>query len=432
MKRNHLRRGVAALALGGVASGLMGLVALPAGATLPPGTLAVTAVGSDTTEGFMEAYLNGKASSTFGGTTNTVQTYNVPAKPTTPELVEGDVNCTNFNPGAGYTGDITYDAVATVAPPKAPNGSSEGRAFVTSQRTANAGSFAGCADIARSSSTPAAGRNEAGMEYVAFAYDAVTWATSSLKAPSTLTRAQVQDIYKCNTTNWNQVGGSDGAIVRYLPQTGSGTRDFFLSSYGITAADLAITSPSCPAVVSTTTTGGTLQENQGTTIRPADIDKAILPYSSGRWSFQATNRINPSIDVRNGVRLGGLTTTAPAANAQSVAWSPSANTYRLDTAGVINETNILIANPAFNPATGYVGVRYVFNMIDTTNALTYGPAAGLVGFDNVAAGEKSSLCSGGALATILTFGFAPLSTAGNPLGSTNLAGASCRIYPGLA
>ena len=50
------------------------------------------------------------------------------------------------------------------------------------------------------------------------------WSSASTLAPANLTRAQLQGIYNCTFTNWNQVGGSNGQIERYWPQSGSGTR----------------------------------------------------------------------------------------------------------------------------------------------------------------------------------------------------------------
>ena len=48
-----------------------------------------------------------------------------------------------------------------------------------------------------------------------------------MKAPATLSRAQLVGIYDCTITDWATVGGVAGPIQRYYPQVGSGTRSFF-------------------------------------------------------------------------------------------------------------------------------------------------------------------------------------------------------------
>jgi hypothetical protein len=51
----------------------------------------------------------------------------------------------------------------------------------------------------------------------------------------------------------------------------------------------------------------------------------IMPYSNGKWVFQATNAANPTLDIRNGVRVGAITTTPadPTTAAYGVRWSGS-------------------------------------------------------------------------------------------------------------
>jgi len=180
-----------------------------------------------------------------------------------------------------------------------------------------------------------------------------------------------------------------------------------------------VSSASCPAV------NQSFEENQATKVLLADHEKAILPFSTGQWIFQANNHLNPSIDLRNGAKLLGQVTGA-ATNANTARWNTTDGQYENNTgttaATPVNEGNVRLNNatPDFN------GIRYVFNVLDTVSP-DYSTARGLVGFDNVAAGAKSPMCSNTKRTTILSFGFAPLSTTGG--GATNLAGSSCRFYP---
>jgi phosphate transport system substrate-binding protein len=272
----------------------------------------------------------------------------------------------------------------------------------------------GCIDIARSSAPPRGlASDPASFEYYAFALDAVSWASPSLSAPATLTKAQLKDIYACNITDWSQLpGGGSGPIQRYFAQTGSGTGSFFQSDLLDGQDPFTVSSPSCPAPKR-------LQQSQGVGIANADYQKAILPYSVGAWAFQANNKVNPTLDVRNGVRLGGITTTAPGNPAE---WNTSDGVWQLNASGVVNENNVKLNNPT--PT--YPGIRYMFNTIDTVSP-NYAEAAAIVAFTNVPAGTKSPLCSGANLSAILSFGLAPLGSAGNP-GGSNLAGARCRKF----
>jgi phosphate transport system substrate-binding protein len=115
-----------------------------------------------------------------------------------------------------------------------PNGSKDGlEALEAAQKI---GKYY-CVDFARSSS----GRSTApsSVTYVAFARDAITWATRSAAhggsdAPPSLTLPQLRGIFSCKTTNWKSVGGKPGAVKVYLPQAGSGTLSSWEKFLGIT------------------------------------------------------------------------------------------------------------------------------------------------------------------------------------------------------
>ncbi len=425
----------------------------------------ITAAGSDTTENVMGSILSQL-------NTNTNPTYNVPV-----------YNANNFSvPGDAYCPDITFPRTlgatplpTPVAPAIAtPNGSGAGRNalrdYVASTKRYAAGAevpsndpgyatatpVTGCVDIARSSgfssSSPAATKGQ----YYAFALDAVSWASPSSKAPSTLTIDQLKKIYNCTYTNWNQVGGQDGPIQRYLPQASSGTRSYFLSDV-LMGSTFNQSSGDCPAVIVVDKNGDPFEENRGDKIPDADLEKAILPFSAGQWAYQANNSANPSIDQRKsstgvvtqikGINNStfGLTGSGDNAlnNTSAVTYNSIDGRYQLNDAGWQNVDpagpNGTNANTSGYPViTGnttkesgksastvdFPGVRLVYNVLHTDSP-SYSIARGLVGFNNIDGGVKSTLCSGGFKTTISAFGFSPLTSA---VSSSNLAGSTCRRY----
>lgn len=97
-------------------------------------------------------------------------------------------------------------------------------------------------------------------------------------APSGLSAQELVSIYQCTTTKWNQLpgnsGGSANTIHPLIPQSGSGTRNFFLADLQAANGGTAITLGSCVR---------TVEEHDPTGIyadpSPAD---AIEPFSTGK------------------------------------------------------------------------------------------------------------------------------------------------------
>jgi ABC-type phosphate transport system substrate-binding protein len=437
----------AAVAAGALAATFV--AAAPAAhATLPAGQVAVAAAGSDTTETAMDSIMADldNRTVTVNSASVTERAYNIRANVTGSYSVPGDASCTD----GSWSKDPLAPA-ANTAPTfgVSPFGSTAGRNYLAAENAGTgpggpggvpATSGAGCVDIARSSGAPraAGGGDKSTFEYYAFALDAVSWATTSLKAPATLTRQQITDIYDCNITDWSQLpGGQAGTIKRYFPQAGSGTRSFFISDVLVGKASSYVPPAAGTGACSASNTLTLIEENEGQQIADADLDKAILPYSAAVWSFHAQNSINPTLDRRKGARLGGITTTA-AVNASPVFWNGVDRQYQLDTAGVVTENNVKQANAGWSEAGGnYPGIRFVYNVLDNNgNRPGYQAAFQLVGFQNVASGAKGPLCDarpGGTGATefaiILSNGFAPLSNTVNA--TSNLAGSTCRFYAGV-
>ena len=433
MKSSLLKRGLIAgsAVIASVAS--FGALIPQAGAISP---IQITIAGSDTTQFVMKAIAN--ATTTSGVAYNNIDAYLFGSSVTVP----ADDNCVSmtFNP-VGTTGLVAPSMVA-------PGGSSAGR---NALRDFVAGSTnKGCVDVARSSGFTAASPAASTGEYYAFALDAVSWATASQFAPATMTLEQIRGIYNCTYTDWSQVGGSAGQIIRYLPPTTSGTENFFKSdilgsstfSYGTSQND-PLQPNYCPDVRRTDRDSAPFEENRGNKIPDEDWQKAILPYSSGQWVYQANNAVNPTIDFRrinNGgatIRLGGINASVASAklnNANHTAWNRSDASWQLNNAGLsvvqsgdpggypVVETNAKGGTTPF----AFPGVRFVYNVLDT-RAPNYIEARNFVGFDNVSGGAKSALCSGTRASIISSFGFSPIPASGGVSGNTEAA-STCRKF----
>jgi phosphate transport system substrate-binding protein len=365
-------------------------------------------VGSDTTQDVMNAVVgNYNADTSYNNDTNTPADdrdilRNVLSVQGTPLNVPADEHC----------GSITYHTPAGGGEVASPNGSGAGRDALKASVLAGDG----CIDIARSSGAPravgsGAGQDPASFEYYAFALDAVGWSSASTLAPASLTQAQLISIYNCTFTNWNQVGGGSGAIQRYWPQAGSGTRSFAQSDLLNGFDPTTVSSGSCPAVVLT-------QENSGELVDTNNAEQtAILPYSGANWVAQARGT---APDQRHGQLIGQL-------NGQSIVrtddgqFELAAQDSEFPTAPVA-ESNVKLVDSTPD----YPGIRFVFNVIDNTSP-SYTSAKRYVAFDNADGGATSPLCSGalGNGASVQSLGFGQLS---NTVGPHNLAGSLCRLY----
>ncbi len=273
----HARR----VAFGGTALlALTGMVACDYGPDGDPDVIALA--GSDTTQDVVGALVNSyNADATYNEDANIPgvdkdSLDNILSVEANPNAVAADEHC----------GNVTYHTPAGAGETLAPNGSGAGRdALKASVLAGN-----GCIDIARSSSGPrpagtGAGQDPTSFEYYAFGLDAVGFSTASTAAPAAgLTLAQLQGIYNCTFTNWNQVGGANQAIERYWPQAGSGTRAFFQSD--VLGFDPTLfSSGSCPAVQ-------LAQENQGLTIQAnGDLQSGIQPFSGANYIAMSTGAI---------------------------------------------------------------------------------------------------------------------------------------------
>jgi phosphate transport system substrate-binding protein len=334
-----------------------------------PQPQSIALVGSDTTVGVMGNLANYYNTHTGNGQPNVHSDTVTNVPPVIPPgnfPVPGDNQCGSFN----------YNNPSNLP----PNGSSAGITALTGDGT-------NCnVDMARSS-RGRSGSDPSTIDFYAYAIDAVSWAHySGGNAPSNLTLAQLQGIYLCTNagnptfTNWNQVGGNNAPIVRYLPQTGSGTLSFFETKIlGLSSAQQGVLDDSSCNVHPIR-----IEENSGNQVAVGDRPNAIEPYSFANWTAQS-NGVSP--DIRAGAVLGGINGVAP--------------------------STTTISNGTF------FGRRYVYS--DKS-------LAAAIDFAGVESTHNGFLCNGNGTVgfTLLAYGFTPLPMA--PAGP-GLPSSSCRKNP---
>jgi ABC-type phosphate transport system substrate-binding protein len=181
------------------------------------------------------------------------------------------------NPLTGAIGDSIPEKAKCASIPR-PDGSSAGITQLATFQKSSDGKFL-CSNYARSSRARASSDPAfapGGVAFVDLAGDAVTWsAQATTNAPATLTTAQLAAIYNCTDTNWSQVGGANAPIHAFIPQSGSGTRAFFLAAIGVATPGSCVSDDN-----------GQLEENEGVNPVLQDPD-AIFPYSIGKYIAEA-------------------------------------------------------------------------------------------------------------------------------------------------
>jgi len=180
-----------------------------------------------------------------------------------------------------------------------PAGSGNGRSALIASITGapwQGKTITGQVDIARSSSGPGGNASSDGkLLYVPFGRDAVSYA---YYGPGTelasLTTAQLKQIYESNTPV--AIGGV--TVLPLIPQSGSGTRDFFLSAIGVTTLGSTVSS-----------NDNTLPENDGSVLTAVG---QIVPFSAASWVAQANGASGVNtIPASGNVKLGSPNGLAP-------------------------------------------------------------------------------------------------------------------------
>ncbi len=364
-----------------MAAATVGLVVGVAGpASADPGTTYAT-VGSDTIQDIMNTF----ATATGGGNLGSWDAVN-PGDPATPH------DLINPKPGCSMT---------------RPNGSGEGLAALRKSINPSTGAAQlanppepGCIDFSRSSSGPGTNQaNNGDLVYIPFALDAVTMATGPATAVTgtsddavathitnadSFTVAQLTSLYHdCAPTTVGSVtydpnatlttppAPGDVAIHLYIPQQGSGTRNFWAATLGNFNNT---TLPTCVHDHSVLTPAESVQEHDGT-IFAQDPD-GVGPFSIAQFISQG----NGHNDRRHHVAIHSLNGIAP-----------------------LTGTSL---NTAF-PIT-----REVYDVVKTSRVTT-GSADFDPGLASILVGTSAKTC---ATLTIRSFGFAPLT--GAPLGHT--------------
>lgn len=272
---------VAGLATTAVAVSVTGLVSMAPASADPtygtPDANDIVGVGSDTTENALDNLSNG---ATVNGVA--IPGYNDGKAGTSALLASFDTVGSAQITLRSAGGDPTKYVI------NRPVGSGAGKALLY-----GAGDNANVT-YARSSSALNTNEVNAGLEAFPFAVDTLGVAVSgvSTHAPAKLTGQQILGIYEGSITNWSQVGGSDGVIKPYIPQSGSGTRSFF-------DAQLALIKGS--AVSYAASVDDSMHENTDDVLK--DDPNAIAPFSLGKQ--QTLYGANGSIH-QNTVRMESL------------------------------------------------------------------------------------------------------------------------------
>jgi hypothetical protein len=243
------------------------------------------------------------------------------------------------------------------------------------------------------------------LTYIPFGRDGVSFATyRAAGAPVTsLTKAQLASLF---STGPQVIGG-----VRVVPcgiQAGSGTKTFWETALGITAAQEAVGTTECNALIVNALVGRA-EENDGTALKargdalaavPATAnDQVIIGFSAGSF-IAKSNLVAPGAPPA-GVGMGTITDDGLGNNLGS----PVTGTA-----------------PTLAPsATFYNSTVFGRNIYNVFSRLVIEAAVGGNDLKTLFVGPTSAICSAGT--TISAFGFLPIATCGSTaLHGTLLAG----------
>ena len=361
------------MAAGAVTAGMAGFAVAAAGPASADPHQIYAVVGSDTTQDVMNQYALDLGVNTLGSWNAVDPVTNTATSP--PPLI---------TPNNAAAGQCSFSR---------PNGSGQGLAAL--RKSINPGTGAtqlpvppgpNCIDFSRSSSGPATNDKSptGALVYIPFAEDAVTIAAGSattITQANNFTLANLQSLYNCNSVTVGGVtynpgtGTTLGNIDMYIPQSGSGTLNFWA---GVTGA------------------GTIVEEHDGTAV--TDDPNGVMPFSVAQWVSQR----NGHNDRRHSAILQNIGGTSPCGSTTT----PS---------------NCTGAGTSIN--TGFPVTREVFNVV-LFNKVT----AGMTGFDSnlaqLIASANSNLCQD--VFTIQSYGFALLgATTTDQCGST---ASSLRVF----
>ncbi|KQY59339.1 hypothetical protein ASD11_07150 [Aeromicrobium sp. Root495] len=195
----------------------------------------------------------------------------------------------------GYNAGKTTGRIASYAADGTPSSLSLRSGSAAIERQSINGSGAGKLKLyspsnpdvsfARSSSGPSTAEVGAKLQFFPYALDGIKIAVKSTgsHAPASITVSDLVKIYTGQIDQWNEIAGnasgSSDTIKALIPQSGSGTRSYFLSLLQAANGGNAITSP-----VATVT-----QEHSDADIK--NDPNALAPFSTARAKSSATIKV---------------------------------------------------------------------------------------------------------------------------------------------
>jgi ABC-type phosphate transport system substrate-binding protein len=172
-------------------------------------------------------------------------------------------------------------------------------------------------DFARSSSAESTAEVNAGLFSFPFAVDTLQMVVSgnvTSNAPANLTVQQILQIYTGAKTNWSELGGSAGTIKPLLPQSGSGTRSFFLAQ--LQAANGGVAPTLAGSVTDVTEHDPAPIQGDANAIAPFSLAKhntlptpSVVKTEPGFSADRAVYNVVRSSDLNNPAVLAAFGTT---------------------------------------------------------------------------------------------------------------------------
>ncbi|MGO9877405.1 MAG: substrate-binding domain-containing protein [Acidimicrobiia bacterium] len=358
-----------------------------AGAAPRPPAQSIANAGSDVAYFMMnliDGHYQASSSNSDHDIITTIPPYNTPPFPASVTVPADSVHPA-----------FTWNSSSAATTP--PDGGSAGVAALENDAT-------GQIDFARATSTPKPG--ETGTDnFWAYALGAVDYVTfPGTDAPASgLDTAQLQGIYTCNPatqqpyfTNWDQVGGKPGGIVRYAPPVGAGTLSFFQTK--LLGGDTV--DQNC----NTSDLATRINQDDARLVSSETFQNAIFVFEWADWRSQKDGF---SPNLTNGAVLGKF--------------GINAITEKTPNTSDVNET-----------ANRYQGTRYIYNVDMKVNH----PASDrqqlndvnrLIGVRPADQGGPQYICSGKAKNDIIKAGYVPLPKFAT--GGIGLPQSFCRLDP---
>jgi ABC-type phosphate transport system substrate-binding protein len=297
----------------------------------------------------------------------------------TPPYLSTNIGCTTTPSTFKVPKDSVHGLITYSTTNLPPNGGSAGITALIND--AGKGNIAYARSTSgRSSSYPAS------LEFWAYGLDAVSWDhfTSNTSAPTSLTAAQIQGIYNCTYTNWNQVKGRSAPITRYYPAATSSTATFFAKLF--LGGSIPVSTSACPITF--------VPQNDATQVAAADQSTSILPYSYANF-YSQTHQTSGETNLAANTVLGKINGT-----------TPSATTIK-EAAAFVNVTGDACTS---TPVAGqFCASRYVYNVTwQSLPSAYYAATINEIGVPSSGTASAQSICSNVDARKVKQWGFVPL------------------------